>query len=137
MKSIKFYFDITDNEFISTSQTVPTTKSNNLINNVYIRSPIYSKCGQKIGYKTSNDILQQLAPNKYSVRISNTYYIEGKGTINWDYSFINDKPNVFYPAGIVAESTIISGTGDFIGASGKVKLTPTPDGKRYVEINFC
>ena len=58
------------------------TKSNNLIKNVYIRCPIYSKCGQKIGYKTSNDILQQLAPNKYSVRIFNTYHIEGRGTIN-------------------------------------------------------
>jgi len=92
MKSIKFYFDINDKEFISTNQTVPTSKPNNSISNVYIRCPIYSKCGKKIGWKTSNDILQQLSSNQYSVRIFNTYHFEGLGTINWEYSFINSEP---------------------------------------------
>ena len=136
MKSIKFYFDINDKEFISTSQTVPTVKSTNLINNVYIRCPIYNPDGVKIGYKTSNDILQQLSPTKYSVRIFNTYHLDGFGTINWEYAFVNDKPNVYYPVGVVAESTIVSGTGVFNGVSGKVKLNPTADGKRYVVIKF-
>ncbi len=136
MKSIKFYFDINDKEFISTSQTVPTVKSNNLINNVYIKTPIYNPYGKKIGYKTSNDILQQVSSTEYSVRIFNTYHFDNLGTINWEYSFINSKPNVFYPVGTIAESNIVSGTGDFLGATGKVKLNPTADGKRYVVIKF-
>jgi hypothetical protein len=136
MKSIKFYFDINDKEFISTSQTVPATKPDNLISNVYIRCPIYNKCGKKIGWKTSSDILQQLSSNQYSVRIFNTYHFEGLGTINWEYAFINSQPNVYYVPGVIAESNIISGTGKFIGTTGTVKLNPTDDGKRYVIINF-
>jgi hypothetical protein len=91
MKSIKFYFDINDKEFISTSQTVPTVKSNNLINNVYIRTPIYDPNGVKIGYKTSNDILQQVSSTEYSVRIYNTYHLENLGTINWEYLLVDIK----------------------------------------------
>jgi len=48
------------------------------------------------------------------VRIYNTYFIEGKGTINWKYSFINDKPNFLYPVGVMAESNIVLGTGIFL-----------------------
>ncbi len=53
-----------------------------------------------------------------------------------EYSFINSKPNVFYPEGTIVESNIVSGTGEFLGATGKVKLNPTADGKRYVVIKF-
>lgn len=132
---LSFYFNSKDPEFIVNTQNI-STKPNNLIQQVFIRTPIYNKCGKKIGYKTSNDLLQQVSSTEYAVRIYNTYFIEGEGTINWEYSFINDKPSVLYPVGIMAESNIVSGTGDFLNLKGNVTLYPTPDGLRQVKIFF-
>jgi hypothetical protein len=63
----------------------------NLYNNVYIRTPIYDPDGVKIGYKTSNDILQQVSSTEYSVRIFNTYHFDNLGTINWGIFFYQFK----------------------------------------------
>ncbi len=136
MKSVKFYFDVNDSEHSLTTQTVPSSKPNNLTQNVYIKTPIYDKNSVKIGYKLSNDIIQQLSHNEYAIRIQNTYFIEGLGSINSEYAFINSKPQVTYTPNIVIESTISSGTGNFMGAKGRVAINPTPDGRRYVIVNF-
>ena len=132
---LSFYFKTTDPEFTVQTQTI-SSKPGNLVQYVFIRCPIYNKCNEQIGYKTSTYTLQQLGPNLYSVRISNTYYINGEGTINWEYSFLNSTPSVLYPINVLAESTIVSGTGEFLGAKGNVTLLPTPDGVRQVKIYF-
>lgn len=136
MKSIKFYWDSNDSEFVLTSDNVSNIKPNNLISNVYIRSPIYNKCNQKVGYIVSNSVIQQLSVNQFSVRINQTFYLEGEGTITWDYSFINSKFNVLYLLDDIPESTIVSGTGKFVGAKGLIKIIPKPDGKRLVTVNI-
>ncbi len=132
---LSFYFKTTDPEFSVTTQNI-SNKPGNLVQQVFIKCPIYNKHNKQIGYKTSTDVLQQLNSNLYSVRISNTYYIEGEGTINWDYSFLNNVPSVLYPIGVLAESNIISGTGKFLGLNGNVTLLPTSDGLRHVKIFF-
>jgi hypothetical protein len=43
---------------------------------------------------------------------------------------------VFYPVNIPAKSTIISGTGVFSNATGKVTLIAKPNGDRFVNIKF-
>jgi len=132
---LSFYFDINDTQFFSKTVIV-NQSATNLIQHVFITTPIYNKCGVQIGYKSSDDILQQIGPNKYIVKINNTYFIDGKGTINWQYSFISDKPNVYYPIGIEAKSTIVSGTGCYIGEEGTVSLMPLVTGRRNVTIKF-
>ncbi len=136
MKSVKFYFDINDPEHTLTSQTVASSKPNNLIQNIYIKTPIYDKNSVKIGYKLSNDIIQQLSQNEYAIRVQNTFFIEGSGSINSEYSFINNKSAVTYTPNVVIESTISSGTGNFMGAKGRLGINPTQDGRRYVVVNF-
>jgi hypothetical protein len=132
---LSFYFDINDPQFFSKTNVV-NPSATNLIEHVFINTPIYNNCGVQIGYKSSDDVLQQIGVNKYIVKINNTYFIEGKGTINWQYSFITDKPSVYYPIGIEAKSTIVSGTGCYIGSQGTVSLMPLVTGRRNVTIKF-
>ena len=133
---IKFFFNIHDPEFYSKPIIVDTTPGK-YISHVFIRCPIYDRrTNKKIGYKVSDDYLQQLGPDKYSVRISNTYYFKNGGTISWSYAFINNVPEVYYPVGKVAESNVINTTGYYLGKKGHVKLLPTADGLRKVNIKL-
>ena len=132
---LSFYFDINDPKFFSKTVIV-NQSATNLIQHVFITTPIYDNNGVQIGYKSSEDVLQQIGVNKYIVKINNTYFIDGKGTINWQYAFVTDKPSVFYPLGIEAKSTIISGTVNYIGAQGTVSLIPLITGRRNVTIKF-
>jgi hypothetical protein len=132
---ISFSFNINDPEFNSQT-TVVNPNSPYYVAHVFIRTPIYDNVGVKIGYKVSDDYIQQLSPTEYSVRISSTYYIQNQGTINWSYSFINNKPSQFYPVGVLASSNITSTTGTFFGKTGAVALMPNQDGSRNVTIAF-
>jgi len=132
---LSFYFDINDPEFFS-KKVIVNPSPTKLIEHVFITTPIYDKNGIKIGYKSSDDILQQIGTNKYIVKINNTYFIDGEGTIDWKYNFITDKPSVYYPIGVEAKSTIISGTGEYINANGVVSLIPLYTGRRNVTIKF-
>jgi hypothetical protein len=137
--ALKFFFDINDPEFFS-KKVVINDSTSNYISHVFIKCPIYKKddCGnkKKIGYKVSDDYVQQVGINKYLVRISNTYYLENSGTISWQYSFLNTIPEVFYPVNKIAASNITSTTGVYFGKKGYVRLLPTQDGLRKVKINF-
>jgi hypothetical protein len=89
----------------------------------------------------SDDYIQQVAPNKYIVRLNNTYTFYGNcnktiGTISWQYVFENNKPEIYYPVNVVASSTIISGTGIYKGVTGSVYLLPKPNGKRFVTVKL-
>ena len=129
-----FYFNINE----AKSQTIVINPSStNYLAQAFISVPIYDACNIMIGYKVSDDIIQQIDTNKYSVRINSTYYIEGKGTINWSYEFINDEPNYYYPSETLLSSTITSGTGIYECSTGVVYLwADKGPGYRYVTINF-
>jgi hypothetical protein len=136
---IEFFFDINDPEFFS--ETVILNNSpGKYISHVFIKCPIYNKDSNgnktQIGYKVSDDYVQQVDTDKYLVRINNTYYFNNSGTISWQYSFLNTKPLVFYPVNTVAMSNIISTTGPYLGTKGYVRLLPTADGLRKVKIIF-
>ncbi len=135
----KIFFDKNDPQFKSKTVVVDDT-SGNYISHVFIKCPIYKKytCGniKKIGYKVADDYVQQVDTDKYLVRINSTYYIENEGTITWQYSFINNVPEVYYPLDIDASSNIICTTGCYLGKKGFVNLLPTSDGKRKVKIIF-
>jgi hypothetical protein len=134
---INFFFDKNDPQFKSKTIVVDNTPGN-YISHVFIKCPIYKKydCGniKQIGYKVADDYVQQVDTDKYLVRINSTYYIEDKGTITWQYSFINNVPEVYYPLDIVASSNIICATGHYLGKKGVVNLLPTADGKRDIKI---
>ena len=74
--------------------------------------------------------------NKYIVRLNNTYYIDDKGSISWQYVFENDNKNVYYPVNKLVASNIIVTTGEYYGKTGKVSLFPKPDGSRIVNVTF-
>ena len=132
---LNFYFTTKDPEFSTNTIIVPTT-DNTYISHVFVKAPLYDFSNTKIGYKVTDDYVQQVATNKYIVRLNNTYYIEGNGSISWQYVFENDKPSVFYPVNMVAASNIIATTGKYYGQTGKVSLFPKQDGTRIVNITF-
>jgi hypothetical protein len=132
--SLNFYFSSKDPKFISKNVVVEAA-SPNYISHAFVRCPIYNLKGEKIGYKVSDDYVQQVSHNKYVVRLNNTYTFKD-GTISWQYVFENDKPEIFYPVGIPAISNIISTTGSYYGKTGTVTLIPLADGKRNVNISF-
>jgi hypothetical protein len=61
---------------------IPNTVPNNLIQHAFVSTPIYNRKGKKIGYKVSDDYIQQLNKDEYLVRIHNTYNITNKGSIS-------------------------------------------------------
>ena len=132
---LNFYFTTQDPEFSTNTIIVPTS-DNSYISHVFVKAPLYNLANVQIGYKVTDDYVQQVAPNKYVVRLNNTYYIEGSGSISWQYVFENDKPSVFYPVNQLAASNIISTTGEYYGKTGKVSLFPKPDGTRIVNVTF-
>lgn len=130
---LKFHFNKNDASFQSTPVVIQESP---YIGHWFISCPIYNCHNNQIGYKVSDDIIQQVG-NTYLVRLNNTYFIKGKGSISWQYSFMSSQPNPYYPIGTIAKSTIISGTGEYMGKKGTVKLTPLSNGRRNVEITFC
>ena len=132
---LNFYFTTKDPEFVTTTTVVPSTPGN-YIAHVFVRTPIYDFTNKQIGYKVSDDYVQQVESNKYIVRLNNTYYIEGQGSVSWQYVFENDQPTVFYPVNKLAASNVISTTEEYYGKTGKVSLFPKPDGTRIVNITF-
>jgi hypothetical protein len=138
-QGLKFFFDIKDPKFKSNTVIV-NEEPGNYTSHVFITCPIYKKysCGnvKQIGYKVADDYVQQLDIDKYLVRINSTYYIENHGTISWQYSFINNVPEVYYPINKTATSNIICTTGCYLSKKGYVNLLPTQDGLRKVKIIF-
>jgi len=70
------------------------------------------------------------------VRHFTTYYIDGKGSISWQYANLNDQPNAYYLLGVTAKARITSGTDDYVNSNGCVKLTPKVDGRRDIVISY-
>lgn len=133
LKPLSFVFLTTDPEFSSTNMII---QNNPYIGHSFVKAPIYDEeTGVKIGYKVSDDYIQQVDENKFVIRISNTYLFQD-GSISWQYAFENDTNSFFYPINKLAYSTITSGTGKYYGLSGSVTLYPTQDGARIVKIVF-
>jgi hypothetical protein len=137
LEPLSFYFSVKDPEFVSTPILV-SDKPGNFISHVFVKAPIYDLTDKKIGYKVSDDYIQQVAADKYIVRLNNTYYIEGdqEGSISWQYVFENDIPEIYYPINQQAVTNIIATTGEYFGLGGTVSLFPKADGSRYVNIFF-
>ena len=132
---LSFHFNLNDPE--AKSETIVVNPSDtNYIAHAFISVPIYNNCNEKIGYKVSDDYIQQLSHNLYSIRINSTYHFVKGGSISWQYCFLNDKPNYYYPLNISNASNIISTTGQYFGKTGAVSLTANSDGSRNVTIGF-
>lgn len=132
---LNFYFSTKDANFVT--KNVVVEDQPNYISHAFVRCPIYDASTKKqIGFKVSDDYVQQVAENKFIVRLNNTYHFNDKSAISWQYVFENDKPEIYYPVGVRARSTIICGTGKYIGRKGFVSLYPRPSGRRDVNIKF-
>lgn len=140
MSELKFYFSTKDSEFTSVTSVVDKSDTN-YVSHAFVRCPIYDNSKKQIGYKVSDDYVQQVSENKYIVRLNNTYLFYDKdnkttGTISWQYVFENTKPEIYYPINVPASSTIVSGTGMYKGKEGLVTLLPKSNGRRNVTIKF-
>ncbi len=133
---LDFYFTIKDPECKVASVEVPSVLPDNKIIHSFVRTPIYDFTNKMIGYKVSDDYVQQVSKEKYIVRISNTYSLNERGTISWQYAFENKDPTIYYPVNELAASNITATTGEFYGKTGKVSLFPKPDGSRLVNVTF-
>jgi hypothetical protein len=113
----------------------------NYVEHVFIQTPIYdikdTNSTNPIGYKVTDDYIQLLSPGQYLIRINSTYTLNNKGTISWQYSFVNTVPSVLYPPGVNAISNVVSTTCNYNRYSGgQVVLTPKADGSRFVLITL-
>jgi hypothetical protein len=131
---LNFHFNVKNPE--NRIATVVISEEPNYIAHSFLQIPIYDNFDVEIGYKISDDYIQQIGENQYIVRINSTYHIKNKGTISWFYSFLNDKPNFYYPLNVPNASNITSTTGDYFGKTGAVSLTAYEDGNRDVTIVF-
>ena len=106
----------------------------------FVRCPIYSLRNRQIGYKVSDDYVQQVDTDKFVVRLNNTYTFMSKGSelgsISWQGVFTNTTNSNFYPINVPIKSAIISGTGVFANATGSVTLIAKSNGDRFVNIKF-
>jgi hypothetical protein len=138
LKNLRFSFSTKDPEF--KTKEVIVQDQPQFISHAFVKCPIYDLTNseeKKIGFKVSDDYVQQTAENKFVVRLNNTYTFDEDGSsISWQYVFVNDKPLFYYPVGVPAISNIIAGTGKYVGAKGTVTLLPRKDGKRIVNIRF-
>jgi hypothetical protein len=134
-KYLQFHFNLHDPE-ASSKTLVVNDSDTEYIAHAFIKVPIYDIFNVKIGYKVSDDYIQQLGPNMYSVRINSTYNFLNGGSITWQFSFINDKPNYYYPLDVVNASNILSTTGKYFGKTGVISLIAKADGRRDVTIGF-
>lgn len=130
---LSFHFNKNDPNFKSSEIVV---QKEPYIGHWFITTPIYDDNNVEIGYKTTDDYIQQVENNKYLVRYNNTYYINGKGTISWQYASVNVLPNPYYPLGTIAKARITSATGSYVKVNGCVSLTPQEDGRRDVVISY-
>ena len=138
LRNLRFWFSARDPDF--KTKEVVVEPEPEYISHAFVHCPIYSldeKENPKIGFKVSDDYVQQTADKKFVVRLNNTYTFDEDGSsISWQYVFVNDKPLFYYPVGVPAVSNIIAGTGKYVGAKGTVTLVPRKDGKRIVTIRF-
>ena len=132
---LQFHFNIHD-PLVKTLTAVVNDSPTNYISHSFIQIPIYDNFDVKIGYKVSDDYIQQLDENLYSVRINSTYHFLNGGSISWQFSFTNDKPNYYYPLDVPNASNIIATTGKYFGKTGAVSLVAHSDGLRDVTIGF-
>jgi hypothetical protein len=138
-ESLKFKFSRNDPQFRSTNVVVNPSLTNNIMH-YFVKCPIYNLKNKMIGYKVSDDYVQQVGKDRYVVRLNNTYTFilngEELGSISWQYVFTNKTNSNYYPVNIPAKSSIIAGTGLFLNALGNVTLVAKPNGDRYVDIKF-
>ena len=111
------FFNKNDPEFIS--KTHATNHDSNLKSHTLVKRPIYNKNNVKIGNKVSDDYIKQVANNKYIVKLTSKYIIDGIGTIKCRRIFYNSVPTINYPLGVPIVFKIISGTGIFKDMIGK------------------
>jgi hypothetical protein len=134
-QKLNFHFNLEDPNAASQTNIVNPSDTN-YIAHAFIKTPIYDDFNVQIGYKVSDDYIQQLSTNVYSVRINSTYFFFNNSTISWQYSFLNDKPTYFYPLNIPNTSNIISSTGLYLNKTGTITLIANKNGTRDVTINF-
>ena len=65
-----------------------------------------------------------------------TYYIDGKGSISWQYANLNDQPNAYYLLGVTVKARITSGTGAYVSSNGCINIIPKVDGGCEVSISY-
>ena len=137
---LKFKFSKNDPNFTSVSTQVSNSLPNNIVEHYFVRCPIYSFKNKQIGYKVSDDYVQQVAEDKFVVRLNNTYTFMSKGvevgSISWQGVFTNTTNSIFYPINVPIKSAIISGTGVFAKATGSVTLLAKTNGDRLIDIKF-
>ena len=132
---LNFYFNLNDPQ--SKSKTIVLNDSEtDYLAHAFISVPIYDNFNVQIGYKVSDDYIQQISENLYSVRINSTYNFLNGGSISWQYTFLNNKPNYYYPLNVNNSSNIVATTGIYYGKTGVVSLIANEDGSRNVTIGF-
>jgi hypothetical protein len=131
---LKFSFNINDPNKFTYSSII---NQDPYLVHAFLKIPIFDEFNVQIGYKVSDDYIQQLSENEYSVRINSTYhFFNNNSSISWQFCFINYKPNYLYPLNTPNTSNIIATTGDYYGKTGVVSLFAKEDGTRDVTIGF-
>jgi hypothetical protein len=127
---LAFYYNVNDPNFISKEDIIQASP---YIGNWLYTALLYDNNNIKIGTSSANCYVQEDSDGKYLVRHFFTYFINGKGSISWQYTNINEQPDSYFQT---AKARITSGTGDYVNANGCLKLTSKMDGRFDIVISY-
>jgi hypothetical protein len=137
---LRFKYNSKNPNFTDVSSPVSNDYPNNIIDQTFVRTPIYSLKNKQIGYKVSNAYVQQIESNKFVVRGNSTYTFMSKGvevgSLSWIDVYTNTINSNLYPVNIPIKSKIISGSGVFLNATGKVTTLAKTNGDRLFDVKF-
>lgn len=107
------------------------------ITNVYSQNPVVRTEDNKIvGYKTATFTLQEIKPEKHSIKEFQNIILDGRGSISFEFCYFSTKHSNFFPPGNAFVTNITSADGEFTGVTGTVTILPLESGKRFVTIEY-
>jgi len=146
MSIIFFNYNIANAQTATISTTpFPQPTSNNgvgLVFSGYVTNsssytPLFDNFDVKIGYATFSDTTSNLGYNgKVYVTEYATYFINGKGSITYSYSWENNTASDNFSENSTVITRIIASTGDYYNKTGPIVIDIDSLGNRNITISF-
>lgn len=132
LKPLSFVHSLYDPDYVSTDIFKSVTIAS-AFGQVPIRDALTDSV---VGHAILDSYRHHLGGGEYLIRIVTTYLIKGRGTLTWMYNFQKTDTSYDMPTNTPHLSTLVSGTDEFYGASGTVRVVAHDNGMHNVDITF-
>lgn len=123
----------------------PSNQQTNILNEIYTGyvqksssySKLYDEFYDSIGYVTFDNTISNLGYNqKIYVTENATYFINGRGSISYTYSWESISNSVNFCSGTSIATRILASTDKYYNKQGPIAINVNDDGTRNVTILF-